>query len=127
MDELPVDLPYAGLQTKSFTEPDGIQAFPHGRVTFVRVGDITFERAVSEPGWKWSEHVKPLVGTELCMVPHTLYQISGITHVVMADGQETDIFPREIANIPAGHDAWVVGGEPSVAINITPDSRAQSA
>jgi len=70
-------------------------------------------------GWKWSEHVKPIAGIEWCEVPHTLYEISGTTHVKMNDGSEIDIMPGDVAHVPSGHDAWVVGNEPAVAINVT--------
>ncbi len=99
--------------------PDDKRTFPHGSVAFSSVGGVTFALAISEPGWKWSEHVKPKAGTEWCEVPHTLYEVSGTMHVKMNDGSELDILPGDVAHVPAGHDAWVIGDEPAVAINVT--------
>ena len=70
-----------------------------------------------QPGWRWSEHVKPVAGTELCMAPHQQYQISGRIHIVMGDGTELESGPGDITSLPPGHDAWVVGNEPVVAID----------
>ncbi len=78
----------------------------------VRRGRITVQ-----PGWRWSQDVKPVAETDLCMAPHQPYQLSGHMHVVMSDGTELDTGPGEITSLPAGHDAWVVGDEPVVAID----------
>ena len=71
-------------------------------------------RGVFEPGWRWSVDVKPLAGTGSCEASHRAYVLSGRMHVVMDDGQETDIGPGDFAVIPPGHDAWTVGKEPCV-------------
>ena len=74
-------------------------------------------RATFQPGWKWSESVKPSVGTDSCEVSHLVYTISGRMVVRMDDGKEIEIGPRDVASIPAGHDAWIVGQEPYVGID----------
>jgi hypothetical protein len=61
--------------------------------------------------------VKPVAGTDLCQAPHQQYQLSGRMHVVMADGTEVDSGPGDVTSLPPGHDAWVVGDEPVVAID----------
>jgi hypothetical protein len=61
--------------------------------------------------------VKPVAGTDLCMAPHQQYMVSGHIHVAMADGTELDAGPGEITSLPPGHDAWVVGDEPVVAVD----------
>ena len=101
--------------------PDDRREFPRGSIDLTTVGGVTFALATSEPGMKWSTHVQPIAGTKSCEVPHTLYQISGVMRVRLDDGAEMDIMPGDVAHVPAGHDAWVVGDEPSVAINVTPE------
>ena len=70
-----------------------------------------------QPGWRWSDHVKPLAGTELCEAPHFQYHVAGTLHVVMADGAEFDARPGDVTALPQGHDAWVVGDEPVVVVD----------
>jgi quercetin dioxygenase-like cupin family protein len=70
-----------------------------------------------QPGWRWSEHVKPRAGTDLCEAPHFQYNVSGTIHVVNRDGSEFDVHPGEVSMLPPGHDAWVVGNEPVVAVD----------
>ncbi|MDB6059826.1 MAG: hypothetical protein JWO95_3670 [Verrucomicrobiales bacterium] len=43
---------------------------------------------------------------------------SGRMHVKMEDGKEFDIAAGEVATIPPGHDAWVIGSEPVVGFDI---------
>jgi len=74
-------------------------------------------RITVQPGWKWSQDVKPVAGTDLCMAPHQQYQLSGHMHILMSDGTELDTGPGEITSLPPGHDAWVVGDEQVVAID----------
>jgi Cupin domain len=74
-------------------------------------------RATFQPGWKWSNDVKPIAGTELCQAPHFFYQISGRLRTKMADGQEYESGPGDVAVIPPGHDGWVVGDEPVVIVD----------
>lgn len=107
------------IQKKSFSTPDETRTFDKGKVENVTVNDTTFGKATFQPGWKWSESVKPIVKTESCQAPHTQYLISGRLHVVMDDGTEEDFEPGGVAFISPGHDAWVVGDEPVVAIDVT--------
>ena len=105
------------MEKRSFETPDDTRRASHFRIDTARVGDMTIGKAVLQPGWRWSKDMKPVVGTEMCMVAHTMYQVSGVTHVAMSDGTEMDVGPGEIASIPSGHDAWVVGGEPAVSVD----------
>jgi mannose-6-phosphate isomerase-like protein (cupin superfamily) len=107
------------MQKKSLARPDDTRTFDKGRVELVTVNDVTFGRATLQPGWKWSTCVKPLVNTESCEAPHLQYQLSGRLHVVMDDGSEQEFGPGDVAMIPPGHDAWVVGQEPVVVIDIS--------
>jgi quercetin dioxygenase-like cupin family protein len=72
-----------------------------------------------EPGWKWSKDVKLIVNTNSCQMTHTGYGISGRLHAKMDDGTEREFGPGEVSYVPPGHDAWVVGNEPLVAIDFT--------
>jgi hypothetical protein len=68
-------------------------------------------------GWRWSGCVKPIVGTETCQVTHLIHVFSGRMGVRMQDGSEVQFGPDDVGMIPPGHDAWVVGNEPFVAID----------
>ncbi len=108
-----------GLISKSLNQPDETRPIPNGngKVEVVNLGGATVMRATFEPGWKWSEHVKPIAQTESCQVAHTGYIVSGRLHVRMDDGTEVEMGPGEASITPAGHDAWVVGDEPVVFLD----------
>jgi len=105
------------LRKSNLGSPDEVRSLPKTRVEVCKLGDHTLLRATFEPGWKWSECVKPKVGTEWCEVPHLNYAISGRLQIVMRDGSRWLLEPGDFAEIPAGHDAWVVGDEPVVALD----------
>jgi hypothetical protein len=84
-----------------------------------RIGKVTFGRAVLQPGWKWSECVKPVVKTKYCEAPHTQYHVSGRLRVRMANGTEEEFGPGDVGLIPPGHDAWVIGDESVVVVDIS--------
>jgi class 3 adenylate cyclase len=109
----------SGPQRKFLESPDEVVHFDHGRAELVQIGDWTVGRAVQDVGWRWSVHVKPLVGTEWCMTHHMGLQLSGRLHVLMQDGREMDVGPGELYDIPPGHDAWTVGGEPAVSFDFS--------
>jgi hypothetical protein len=104
-------------EKKTLSQPDEVRTFDKGRLELVDIGGGTVGRLTLEPGWKWSLHVKPVAGTELCEAPHFQYHASGVLHVLMADGTEFDAYPGDITALPSGHDAWVVGDEPVVLID----------
>ena len=105
------------VEHKDFAKPDEIRSFPHGRVELLSVGDGDIGRLVLEPGWRWSEHVKPIAGTDLCEAPHFQYHVSGTLRIQLADGTEFDAVPGEVTALPSGHDAWVFGDEPAVVVD----------
>lgn len=72
-----------------------------------------------EPGWSWEKCVKPIAKTNSCQAPHTQYFISGRMKVVMDDGTEEEFGPGDVAVVPPGHNAWVVGNEPVVSVDVT--------
>ena len=109
----------ASMQKKNLNSPDETRSFSKGRVELVTLGGITFGRATLEPGWKWSECVKPIAKTKSCQAPHTQYHVSGRLRVRMDDGTEEEFGPGNVSILPPGHDAWVVGKEPVVVIDVT--------
>lgn len=90
-----------------------------GWIELVKLGEVTVGRATFLPGWRWSEHVKPSAGTELCQATHTGYVVSGRQAVRMADGAEVELGPGDAFVIGAGHDAWVIGDTPCVTIDFS--------
>jgi mannose-6-phosphate isomerase-like protein (cupin superfamily) len=109
----------ASLEVKNMSVPDETRSLPKTKGEIVKIGDHIIMRAVFEPGWKWSECVKPTVGTPSCQVNHVLYIISGRMNVRMNDGTEKTFGAGDAGVIPPGHDAWVVGNEPCVSIDFT--------
>jgi quercetin dioxygenase-like cupin family protein len=106
------------MVVKKFESPDETRPFvDKGRAELLSFEEGAVGRAIFEPGWKWSEHVKPLAGTESCEAPHVCYIASGRLHVEMDDGDAYDLGPGDVAVIPPGHDAWVVGDEPCVFLD----------
>ncbi len=107
------------MQKKSTSKPDETRNFPKAKVELIKLEGTTFALTTFEPGWKWSKDIKPLVKTKSCQVLHTIYQVSGKLHARMDDGTENEYGPGDIAVIPPGHDAWTVGDEPAVGLDIT--------
>src|SRR5690242_5944934 len=116
---MPISHGKQNLEAVSFSNPHEVREFPNGKVELIKVGDVTFGRATFEPGWRWSTHVKPIAGTHSCQAAHLGVQLSGTMHIKMDDGTELDIGPGQTINIPPGHDGWVVGDEPVIAIDIS--------
>ena len=104
-------------EKKDLGNPDEVREFPNGRLELVNAGGGVVGRLVLEPGWRWSNDVKPIAGTELCEAPHMQYHVSGRVHVLMADGTEFEAGPGDVTSLPQGHDAWVVGDEPVVVVD----------
>jgi mannose-6-phosphate isomerase-like protein (cupin superfamily) len=104
---------------KSSNQPDETRNFDKGKMEVTNIGTYSIGRATFEPGWKWSTSVKPIVKTDSCQVSHTMYVISGKMHVKMDDGTEAEFGPGDTGIVPPGHDAWVLGNEPCVAIDFT--------
>ena len=102
---------------KNFSTPDETRQMAYGHIEIVNLGDVTGMRATFNPGWKWSESLRPVVGGDSCQVNHIGIQMSGRLHVRLDDGSEIEYGPGEAYNIPPGHDAWVIGDEPVVSID----------
>ena len=100
---------------RNIDTPDETRPFrAHGHMDVVTLGDFTLGRGVFEAGWRWSEDVKPIAGTDSCQTSHTGICIAGRMTVRMDDGSELTIGPGDVSVIPPGHDAWVVGDEACV-------------
>lgn len=97
------------LLKKDFKIPDETRSIAKGKVEVLKLEDYQVIRNTFEPGWRWSESVKPIAKTESCQVPHVLSLVSGRLAVRMDDGSLAEFGPGDVGVIPAGHDAWVVG------------------
>jgi len=109
----------ASKHVRSFEAPDEVIDLGKVRSEMVNSGGLTVSRDFYQPGWRWSIHVKPVVGTDSCEIRHMGFLITGRMHVVLDGGEEFDIAAGDLFEIPAGHDAWVVGDETAVAITWT--------
>lgn len=102
---------------KNFNTPEETRTMEKGKVEVLDLNGMQVMRATFQAGWKWSECVKPIAGTNSCEVSHLMYTISGRMAVKMDDGSEIEIGPGDAASIPAGHDAWIIGAEPYVGVD----------
>jgi len=107
------------LQSKHFDEPDDLVTLPLLMSQVVVLGEVYVARTIHEPGWRWSEHVKPVVGTPSCLHHHKGVVLSGQMEVETDGGAGRRIGPGEALEVPPGHDAWVVGDEPLVTLEFT--------
>ena len=105
----------AGITRKSFDAPDETRTPPKASMEIVRLGQSTVGRMTAEPGWRWSEHMAEVAGTDSCQASHLGVLISGAIHIVHEDGSEADFQAGDVYRIEPGHDAWVLGDEPIVA------------
>ena len=105
------------LEVRSLNSPDEVRTFDKGKVELVKVGGAMIGRAIFQPGWKWSESVKPIAKTESCEAPHFQYHVSGTLRVKRDDGTVRDCKAGDICMFGPGHDAWVVGNEPVVVVD----------
>jgi hypothetical protein len=112
----------AGVEAFNFDSPDETRTPDKTRVEVVRRGGTSVARITLEPGWRWSECIKPVVGGDSCQVRHVGIMRSGQLHVVHDDGTEVDIGRGDAYMIDPGHDAWVVGDEPAIGYEF--ESRA---
>ena len=105
----------SGLMSKSFDSPDESRSPNKTKVDVVDLGSTTAARMTFEPGWRWSECIKPVVGGESCQVRHVGVVAAGHLHVTHDDGGEAEVGPGEAFVLEPGHDAWVVGDEQFVS------------
>ena len=104
------------IQAKRFDEPDEVVSLPGVDGQVVVMGELYVGRFVHHIGWRWSEHMKSLVGTPNCQHHHQGVVLSGAILIAMGDGAQRTIRAGEVFDIPPGHDAWVVGDEDCVTL-----------
>ena len=109
----------SAIEVKNFDAPDEARPFEsNGEVRLVKVAGKEIGKGVFEPGWTWSTHVKPIAGTGSCEFQHFMYVVAGRMRVRMDDGSEVELRPGDVASIPPGHDAEVLGDEPCVTVDL---------
>jgi hypothetical protein len=106
------------LEVKSHDSPDEVRSPDKTRVEVVTLEGYTIGRFNFQPGWRWSECIKPVVKTDLCQLSHVGHAVSGRIRVRLQDGSEKTISAGESYTIPPGHDAWVEGDAPFVGIEV---------
>jgi len=102
--------------SKSFERPDDVVEFPLIRTRIVELGDLTVGELVSQPGWRWSVHVRPTVGGEWCQARHVGFIVSGKLGIDFSDGTRAEFAPGDVFDVPPGHDGFTVGDEPCVNV-----------
>ena len=105
------------VAAKSFDSPDEVRTFDKGKLELVNIDGKMIGRATFQPGWKWSESIKPLVNTKSCEAPHFQYHVSGTLRIKTDDGTVNDCKAGDVSMLGSGHDAWVVGDEPVVVVD----------
>ncbi|MFS0716731.1 cupin domain-containing protein [Arthrobacter sp. 1P04PC] len=104
------------LQVKSHNTPDEKRRPDKTEVDIVTLDDYTIGRFTFQPGWRWSDCIKPVVHTEMCQLSHVGFCVSGRLTVETTDGNRVEIAGGHSYTIPPGHDAWVEGGDAFVGI-----------
>ncbi|MDQ3934643.1 MAG: cupin domain-containing protein [Actinomycetota bacterium] len=109
----------ANVEVRSFDSPDETRPFQgKGQIEVMKVGGREIAKATFEPGWRWSENVKPIAETDSCQFAHFGYVLSGRMRIVMDDGGEAEAGPGDVVSIPPGHDAEVLGDEACVMVDV---------
>jgi len=105
----------AKMSAKSFDSPDETRTPEKTKMEVVDLGSVKAARLTAQPGWRWSDCIKPVVGGDSCQTRHVGAVASGALHLKHDDGSELEIGPGDAYIIEPGHDAWVVGDAPFVA------------
>ena len=105
-----------GIEYSDFTNPDEVRTPNHVMVEIVHVGGGEIGRYTLQPGWRWSDHVRPVVGGDSCQVDHIGYVVSGRLGLSHDDGSAAELMPGAVYRIRPGHDGWVLGDEPLVLV-----------
>ncbi|TCO51917.1 hypothetical protein EV646_101913 [Kribbella antiqua] len=104
------------IHSKSFDEPDERRTPDKTSVDVVKLPGASVARITFQPGWRWSECIRPVVGGDSCQVRHIGTILTGEMEVVHDDGSKARVVPGVAYIIEPGHDAWVVGDEPVVSL-----------
>jgi class 3 adenylate cyclase len=102
--------------SKNLREPDDRISFPGVVEDVVEIGGLTVGRVVQEPGWRWSTHVRPIVGGDWCQARHVGVVLAGRYGALFSDGTTAEFGPDDVYDIRPGHDGWTIGDEPAVLI-----------
>jgi len=106
----------AAIESRDFSSPDETRTPEKTKVELVNLAGGQIGRYTFQPGWRWSEHIKPVAKTDSCQVEHIGYLVSGSLHIKGSDGSEQLITPGMVYRIAPGHDGWNDGSEPAVCI-----------
>jgi hypothetical protein len=110
-----------GIDSRNIGSPDETRKFAaHGWADVVTLPGLTAMRATFQPGWRWSNDIKPIAGTDSCQTLHNGYVVSGRMRIVMDDGTTTDVGPGDVFVCQPGHDAYTLGDEDCVALDFSP-------
>ncbi len=88
------------------------------QIDVARAGAGRVKRVIYQPGFRWSTHMKEIVGTDLCMHAHVGFLLRGQIHVQYKDGCTLEFAAPQVVAIEPGHDGWVVGDEPAVLVEV---------
>jgi quercetin dioxygenase-like cupin family protein len=106
----------AGVEVNDFSSPDEVRSPDHTTVEVVKIAGGEVGRYTFQPGWRWSEHIKPVVGGDSCQTNHVGYLVSGRMGVTTDDGTTVEIEAGSVYNIRPGHDGYALGDEPCVVV-----------
>jgi ketosteroid isomerase-like protein len=119
----PVGVVRLGTQIQNLERDGETRQFAaHGHAVIANAGGLCLMRGVFEPGWRWTVDVAPVAGTSTCQTHHLGYVLSGTMQIRMDDGEECSVTAGDIFDLPAGHDAWVVGNEPCVMVDYSSEA-----
>lgn len=102
----------AEIKRRNLRAPDERVTYPFGATDEVHLGELVVGRSRHQPGWRWSEHIRPIIGTQRCETHHVGVLLHGQLGIRLDDGTETVLQPDDVYDIPPGHEGWVVGDEP---------------
>ncbi len=105
-----------GIETRNFESPDETRTPEKTTVELVNLAGGQIGRYTFQPGWRWSECIKPVVKTNSCQVEHIGYVVSGRLHVEHESESEGEATAGDVSRIAPGHDAWDVGDDPAVFV-----------
>jgi len=106
----------SGIEITDFSAPDEVRKPDHTTIEIMKIAGGEIGRYTFQPGWRWSDHIKPIVATDMCQTNHIGYVVSGTLHVESEDGSSGDMTPGSVYHIAPGHDAWVTSDDPVVVV-----------
>ena len=85
-------------------------------VDVIPAGAGRVKRVIYSPGFRWSTHMKGVVGTDFCQHAHVGFLAHGSIGIRYHDGCTQEFTAPQAIAIEPGHDGWVVGQEAAVVI-----------